>query len=136
LTPDRVGSQVITGVLIQNNLFFGLTGEAPEDTIKPARAAIRTGRRAHLCSVMGNFFRRHQYEVAIVDDEPDTADTTPANAGKLGPPGINSFIGNAVQFGKDDHQGEPNAPRVLPTISDIFSAGGAGWAVFPHQAHT
>lgn len=114
LTPDR--SKAILGVQIEQNWFLGWTGGQQERPPDSARAAIRTRRRAHLCTVNGNYFRRHQYLDAVIDDTPDD------NVEGLGPPGINGFVGNAVDLGE----------RVAPTRADIFPGGvGAGWEVLP-----
>jgi hypothetical protein len=127
LTPTGTSSQVITGVLIEGNFFLGLTGDPPDtDTPAPALAAIRIGRRAHLCSVNSNFFRRFQYANAAIDDSVDEAE---ADGLQLGAAGVNTFVANSLQFTQD--AAHPN-PRVLPVLTDIFpTGGGGGWSVFP-----
>jgi hypothetical protein len=118
LTPDPPG-KTITGVLIEGNWFFGHTSkDGPRED--SAKAAIRVGATAHLCSVTGNFFRRSQYLTAVIDD---ARPPTPPG------PGINTFIANAMDVPKPQDDVPP--PRRLPTRADIFANGGEGWEVFP-----
>jgi hypothetical protein len=120
LTPDR--SNLIRGVQIEQNWFLGWTGGEDEEKNRPensAQAAIRTHRRAHLCTVNGNYFRAHQYH-AVIDDA--LAEDGSGQPGDFGDPGINSFVGNAVDVGG----------RLATTRADIFPGGvGAGWTVVP-----
>jgi hypothetical protein len=121
LSPDDPGSSTIIGVLIEGNWFFGRTAKVPDPDERSGVAAIRIGRNAHACSVSGNFFRAIQYsaEGRLIDDRlvqpPPPAPPFTVN------PGVNSFIGNAVQL----------STRRLATPADIFAGTGAGWSVLP-----
>jgi hypothetical protein len=116
LAPDS--GKTITGVLIEGNWFFGHSSNGQGE--HSAKAAIRVGATARLCSVSGNFFRRSQYYTAVVDD---ASPPTPPG------PGVNSFTANAMDVPGTQDGGSPT--RRLPTRTEIFANGGTGWVVFP-----